>query len=419
MGLDPQRLFAALAASGIRSFAGVPCSILDHLTSAAEASDELDYLRASVEGEAVASAAGAWLAGRQAACLLQNSGLGNAVNPLASLAIPYRIPVLLVVSWRGEPGRSDAVHHLPMGRATPGLLELLGIPAEVLREDSDLEAQVAACVRHLETERAPAALIVPRGLFEASPGRGTEAGRGTQAGRGTEAGRGTQAGRGTEAGRGTQTAAQCSPRAEAHELAQAHFTGGDLPSRAEVLSAILERSGTEAAISTTGYMSRELGAHGDPDRHFPMQGSMGFALAIALGVCGVQPERRIFVLDGDGALLMRLGSLASVGAKRPRGLVHIVFDNGTYASTGGQPTVSDGVDFAGVAAACGYGRVATCEGRAGLAEALAWTDATCGSGPVFLRVRIDQRESSNLPRPKLTPPEFAERFRAWLVESGA
>lgn len=389
MSIDPQILYAALLDAGIREFAGVPCSILDPLIVRAEASDEIRYLRASVEGEAVAVACGSWLAGSLGAVLLQNSGLGNAINPLASLALPYRIPLLLIVSWRGEPGTQDAAQHGPMGRATPGLLELFDIPATPLRDPAELKSAVEAATLHMRRERLPAALLVPRGLFakESAPSRA--------------------------AGEPRQTSAPLPASASA----VVHFDGGPLPSRAEVISAFLERCGEAAVVSTTGYMSRELAARAAPDRHFPMQGSMGFALSIALGISCAQAARPVFVLDGDGALLMRLGSLASAGAKRPRQLIHLVLDNGTYASTGGQPTVSPGVDFARGALACGYARAGTCRGRERLAEALDWAARGAESGPALLHLRIDQREATDLLRPKRTPPEIASGFRKWLIES--
>ena len=386
MPLDPELFFRALLSAGVKGLAGVPCSILNHLTLEAEASAEVDYIPASVEGEAVAAAAGLWLGGGLGAAMMQNSGLGNAVNPLASLCIPYEIPVLMIASWRGEPGQKDAVHHAPMGAATPGIFELLGIPATVLREDSDLERCVGDAVAYLHKERKPAALIVPRGLFQRPEGKAGE----------TDAGR-----------RAPILAAAQQP----HRSGPRSFGGGDLPSRSEVLAAWLERHPGDLAVSTTGYMSREVASHGLVDRHFPMQGSMGFAPAIALGLARSRPARRVHVLDGDGALIMRLGSLATVGALAPQQLIHVVVDNGTYASTGGQLSVSPHVDFPSVALACGYRAAASCSGADGLGDALDWTASQAGSGPVLLQVAVDEREAAGLARPVLSPQEIALAFR--------
>lgn len=373
--MQPGPLVDALLEAGFRELAGVPCSILDPIVTAAEGDAGVSYVPASVEGEAVAIAAGAWLAGGLGAVLLQNSGLGNAVNPLASLALPYRIPLLLIVSWRGEPGRPDAAHHLPMGAATRGILELLEIPVEVLSEASDLGAVVARA-RDTVRERRPAAILVPRGLFEKHPRPAGQGGR--------------------------------APLLEPRPAIV--FGGRELPSRAEVIAPLLAIAAGAAIVSTTGYASRELAAF-DGALHFPMQGSMGFALAIGLGIARVRREQPVFVLDGDGAAIMRLGSLATAGALRPARLVHLVLDNGSYASTGGQATVAPNLDFAGVALACGYPHAATCRGRESLGEALAWARSRLGEGPVLLRVLISAAEQAPKDRPKLAPPEIAARFR--------
>ncbi len=385
---DPKRLYAALLENGFKEFSGVPCSILDPLIIDAEASPEVHYLPASVEGEAVSVAAGAWLAGSSSVVLMQNSGLGNAINPIASLAVPYRIPMLLISSWRGEPGTQDAVHHAPMGRATQALFELFDVPVTVLDEDADLGRAVADASKHLDETLTPAALLVPRGVFEKG-GRPEDA-----------------------------APPMASAQRPVAAPSVATFGGGPLPNRTELLESFLPRAMDGATVSTTGYMSRELSAH-LCGRFFPMQGSMGFAAAIALGITRVKTELPVFVLDGDGALIMRMGSLATVGAAQPTRLVHIVADNGTYASTGGQKTVSPGVDFARVAAHCGYGRVGVCEGRRGLDAAIDWARDGLGSGPSLLHVAIDTREAKDLERPKIGPPQIAANFRRYLMEGAA
>ncbi len=376
MTLNPQRLFDALQDSGVTDFAGVPCSILDPLTTAAHSTGR--YVAASVEGEALAIAAGAWLAGGQAGVLLQNSGLGNAVNPLASLLIPYRIPALLIVSWRGEPGRPDAVHHYPMGTATPALLDIFGVPKWVLREDSDVEAIAAEAAATLE-RRQPAAIIVPKGVFD----------------------------------KGSKPDWQYSSALQAVTSDEACFGGGDLPTRTQVVAKFMEHCGKFATVSTTGYASRELASYGPHDHHFYMQGSMGFALGIAMGVAWQSRQEPIFVLDGDGALIMRLGSLVTAGALQRSNLVHVVLDNGAYASTGGQPTSAAGVDFPAVARACGYRRTARCVGVGGLAEAMEWARYSAREGPALLHVQMSPREAAAQERPEQSPDEIATAFRNW------
>ncbi len=391
MPLDPELFFRALLGAGVTGLAGVPCSILNHLTLEAEASPDIDYIPASVEGEAVSAAAGMWLGGGLGAAMMQNSGLGNAVNPLASLSIPYEIPVLMIVSWRGEPGKKDAVHHYPMGAATPGIFELLGIPATVLREDSDLERCVTDAVAYMRKERKPAALVVPRGLFQKAEG-GAKA--------------------------NDRPAPILAREADDSRPEPQRFGGGALPTRSEVLAAWLERYPGDLAVSTTGFMSREVSAQGAVDRHFPMQGSMGFAAAIGLGLARRVPLHAVHILDGDGALIMRLGSLATVGALAPRRLIHLVLDNGTYASTGGQLTVSPHVDFPLAALACGYRAAGSCRGADGLEPALDWVAREAGEGPLLLQVAVSEAEAEGLARPVLSPQEIALAFRDGVAGRG-
>jgi phosphonopyruvate decarboxylase len=180
----------------------------------------------------------------------------------------------------------------------------------------------------------------------------------------------------------------------------------------------MEHCGKFATVSTTGYASRELATYGPRDQHFYMQGSMGFALGIALGVAWQSRQDPIFVLDGDGALIMRLGSLVTAGALRRSNLVHVVLDNGAYASTGGQPTASAGVDFSAVARACGYRRTARCLGVGGLAEAMEWARYSASEGPALLHVQMSPREAAAQERPEQSPDEIATAFRNWRSAAG-
>ena len=376
--LDPHTFCDALLSAGVAHFSGVPCSILDPIVTALETRHGDAYVPASVEGEGVAMAAGTWLGGSLSAVFLQNSGLGNTINPIASLAIPYGIPMILVVSWRGQPGKNDAVHHHPMGSATPGLFDLFGVPMEALTPTSDLDAVVTRAVAAATSGQCPAAIVVPAGLFPKSAARAID--------------------------RPTRPSSSVSPR---------HFPGTTRPSRAEATARVLEAVGRVALVSTTGYASREVAARGEA-HHFPMQGSMGFALAIGLGLTRARPTTRVVVLDGDGAAIMRLGSFATAGHLGPRRLAHFVFDNASYASTGGQASVSPSVDFAQVALACGYRHAATCSGLEGLGEALDFVESVKDDGPALLRVMISSRESTPRERPEEAPPVIARRFREAL-----
>lgn len=373
---DPQELLQSMREAGVEAFAGVPCSALTSITNLVSAYDDVSYLPASVEGEAVAYAAGTWLGGRLGAVLMQNSGLGNTVNPLMSLAVPYRIPMLLLVSWRGEPGQSDSGHHMPMGAITPDLLELMGIPSFVIRADSDIVSLVSQAAELMNRNRSPAALVIPRGTFpNQSPTGRTDQPRSTG------------------------------------ERAIVRFDGGEPPTRLQVLEALAPFENA-LKVATTGYMGRTLFGHGHSHNQLYMQGSMGFALAIGLGLAETRSKDRVMVLDGDGAVIMRMGSLATVGWRAPDNLMHLVLDNGGYRSTGGQPSVAPGVDFPAVALACGYRRAATVTGTRGLAAAVSWLANE--PGPTLVHIAISQAEATDLPRPTFQPADIATYFRSYL-----
>jgi phosphonopyruvate decarboxylase len=183
-----------------------------------------------------------------------------------------------------------------------------------------------------------------------------------------------------------------------------------------VIEQFRARHGSSIAVSTTGLCSRALHESGPADHHFYMQGSMGFALAIGLGVARGTPKS-VFVLDGDGALIMRMGTMATVGRAQPPNLIHIVMDNRVYSSTGGQPTAGC-VDFAQVALACGYRRSASCDGAGQLDDALEWV--TREPGPTLLHIRVTTDESDAPPnRPEVAPDELAERFRLHVSRTAA
>jgi len=165
-------------------------------------------------------------------------------------------------------------------------------------------------------------------------------------------------------------------------------------------------------IATTGKTGRELFTIADRDQHLYQVGSMGCAVAMGLGTA-LNTDRPVIVLDGDGAALMKLGSLATVGAERPENLIHVVLDNGTYDSTGGQPTNSGGVDFAAVAAACGYPHGYRCDGLDGFETVLA--SSLRRPGPHLIHLKILPGSMSDLGRPTVKPADVARRFRDFIT----
>jgi phosphonopyruvate decarboxylase len=376
---------AILKRHGIRHGAGVPCSFFTPLVNYMTVDPGLDYVSATSEGEAVAIAAGMTTAGRPAFALMQNSGLGNAVNPITSLLYIYQIPVALLVSHRGEAGIPDEPQHELMGRITEELARLCALRTHVLDPDRFEDTLVAA-----QRDGVPAAWICRKDTLEGGPKAPPLDLR--------------------------VRSANKAPRGQGEHR--------PIATREEGLRALLPlidrgvADGTApAVVSTTGKLSRELyelddRAH-DKSNRFYMVGSMGCAAGFGLGVARAQAKRKVVVLDGDGALLMKLGSLATAGFMAPANYHHVTFDNGAHESTGGQPTPSPATDFALAALACGYRDAETVAdvdaARAALERQLA-TD-----GPTFLRVVITTGSRKDLGRPTLSPRDGWLRFRDYLA----
>ncbi|MBA5778746.1 phosphonopyruvate decarboxylase [Stappia sp. F7233] len=366
------------ARSGLDFFCGVPCSFLTPLMNAVITSPATRYVGATSEGEAVAIAAGAWLAGRKTAVMFQNSGLGNAVNPLTSLNFPFRIPTLVITTWRGEPGLADEPQHELMGQITAELLATMRIPHDAFpAEKAEIGSKLEAAGRHMGEAEAPYAFILAKGSVASS--------------------------------KLDQPPLPVRPRA----VAKGTFTGGEAPRRIEVIERITARLPQGAGvIATTGFCGRELYTAGDHERNLYVVGSMGGASAIGLGAA-LNSDREIIVLDGDGAALMKLGNLATIGAEAPANLTHIILDNGMHESTGGQMTVSAGVDFAAIASATGYAHAARLDRLEDLDAAL--DEAFTVKGPRLLHVRVSPSKVEKLGRPKVSPADVARRFRTYLT----
>jgi phosphonopyruvate decarboxylase len=369
---------AAARAGGLDFYTGVPCSFLTPLINGVIGADGLDYVGAASEGEAVAIASGAWLAGRQTIVMCQNSGLGNAVNPLTSLNAPFRIPTLLIVTWRGEPGIKDEPQHDLMGEITDDLLEIIRIAhAAFPSEAGDIAPALARATVAMAERDLPFAFVMRKGSVR-DEGLSQEPAHARPPGR-----------------RGD------------------HLEGGARPPRIAVLERMLAGVPDAAAIvATTGKTGRELFTLADRAQHLYQVGSMGCASAMGLGIA-LNTKRKVVVVDGDGAALMKLGTLATIGAYAPGNLVHLLLDNGVHDSTGGQATVSPHVDFAAVALACGYRQAASCDGLAGFDTAL--REAFAAEGPAFVHMRIAPGSLEKLGRPTIKPHEVARRFKRFIT----
>jgi len=306
---------SALKSAGVDFFTGVPDSLLKSFCAYVTDTCGDNHVIAANEGGAVGLAAGHYLAtGKLALVYMQNSGQGNAVNPLCSLADPdvYSIPMVLLVGWRGEPGVKDEPQHVKQGKVTVSLFETLGIPTEILPDDDESAANVTRkMVEKAKAESRPVALIVRKGLF-----------------------------------------------AE-YKLQNKEADISDVK-REDVIEGVLRALPKNAVVvSTTGMISREvyetrerLGQGHESD--FLTVGSMGHASMIALGIAKAQPERKVYCLDGDGASIMQMGNMAIAGQSGCGNLTHIVLNNSAHDSVGGQPTIGGKIDFEKIAEELGY-----------------------------------------------------------------
>jgi phosphonopyruvate decarboxylase len=366
---------------GYSQYAGVPCSFFTSFLNYVINDPALDYIGATSEGEAVGITFGATLAGRKTVTMCQNSGLGNMVNPLTSLNYPFQIPTLLIVTWRGQPGVQDEPQHEQMGRIMHRLLDTLEIPwLPFPTDESEIAGVMAKAEASMQERQLPFALVMakdsiaPHALSRAhTPARAVT---------------------------------------DVHE----NFANDARLTRTEALELILATlKGDEAIIATTGKTGRELFTVADRPNHLYVVGGMGTASAIGFGVAHALPRQPVVVLDGDGAALMKMGSLATIGFYQPGNFLHIILDNEVHDSTGGQQTASPIVRFAQVAAAANYRAAFAVDRREEIRDAV--HDLRQRSGPSLLHVKIRPGSPEKLGRPTVKPHEVKERFSAFLKEN--
>lgn len=366
---------AYLEKIGFQWAAGVPCSFLENLIN--YSSNKLRYFAAINEGDAVALASGAEVGGIKTVVLMQNSGLTNAISPLTSLNNPFRIPLLGFVSLRGEPGIPDEPQHELMGRITTQLLDVMGITWQYLAENiNDLYDQLEIANATLLSGKS-FFFVVRKDTF------------------------------------GPEALNQQTRHIHANSDIILKKNSDEFPSRFDTLNVInsLKNQNT-VQIVTTGKTARELFTIEDAPNNFYMVGSMGCASSFGLGLSVAQPNKKIVVIDGDGAILMRMGSLAMNGYYGNANLLHIVLDNQSYESTGGQQSISHNVNLVSIAAACGYTRSIYIHSLDELSEAIAtWQTIPSLS---FFHIKISEKTINNLGRPTVKPFEVKERLIAFL-----
>ena len=364
--VKPEKLFSSLAKKKLTFYSGVPCSIFKDLIICLNQNSKVQHIRATSEGEAIGLAAGYYLATKKIPIVyMQNSGFGNAVNPLTSLADRevYSLPMLLFISWRGEPGVKDEPQHKKMGRIMLALLDVLEIPYLILNPNR-IEKQIDSLVKKAKEEQRPVALIFKEGQIAKLEG---------------------------SAG-----------------VEETGFT------REEALSVMLSKIGRGIVVSTTGKTSREIfeirkNRRQGHEQDFLMVGSMGCALSTGLAI-KLNTPKKVFVVDGDGAVLMKMGTLTTVGSYAPKKFIHIVIDNGAYESTGGQCTSSTVVDWKKLFQSAGYRDVIAVNNKSKLRK----INFAKLRSPAAIVVKVISGSRKDLGRPTTTPTQNRDAFMAFV-----
>jgi len=367
-----QKFYECLAKNKIDFFTGIPDSLLKDFCAYVtdNASKEKNIITAN-EGNAIGLASGHYLAtGKFGLVYMQNSGLGNAINPLTSLTDKdvYSIPMLLVIGWRGEPEVKDEFQHIKMGKITLKILETLEIPYKVL--DDNYKETVKEAVEYMENFNAPYAIVVKAGVFEE------------------------------------------------YKLQDKIRTDFELDREEAIKTIVPLLDDEDIIVSTTGKTSRELFELREElkqghNKDFLTVGSMGHSSSIALGIALEKPDRNVYCFDGDGALIMHLGALSTIGDIRPENFKHIVFNNFAHDSVGGQPTARN-INIPLIAKSNGYVKVFSAENKHQIIDSIKQMKEI--NSLVLLEVKINKGSRKNLGRPTTTPIENKKAFVRFLQD---
>lgn len=372
--LNVEQIYSAFIQNGVDFFTGVPDSLLaDICAYITDHTSPQKHIIAANEGSAMGIASGHYLAtGKVPLVYMQNSGIGNAINPLLSLADEkvYSLPILLMIGWRGEPGVKDEPQHKKQGEVTLSLLESMHIPYTILSDDeTTAQKQIKEIIDSTYNKSIPHALIIRKNTFK--------------------------------------------------EYSLTKRAKNDYPlSREDALQIIIDSlQDNDIVVSTTGKLSRELFEYRDQkqqshEKDFLTVGSMGHSSSIALGIALEKPDRNVYCLDGDGAFIMHMGSITNIGYLSPQNVRHIVFNNGAHESVGGQPTLGFELDIPSIAKSCGYKEAITATDKESLLSAIQQCQSAKGPLLLEIKVKIDSRE--NLGRPTTTPIENKKAYMKFL-----
>jgi len=362
--ISNERFFESLKSNGIDFFSGVPDSLLKHFCAyLTDNTTSKQHIITANEGAAVALASGYNLATKKVPLIyLQNSGLGNTINPLLSLADPevYSFPIIVMVGWRGEPGMHDEPQHRKQGRVQNSILDAIEMPYFKLNDGiSNVSEFVSKTVAKAKEINGPVAIVVSKNTFE--PYKVLD-----------------------------------------DKVSEYSLT------REEAISFVLDKlSPDDIVVSTTGKPSREVYEYRVHNKEghqndFLTVGSMGHSSQIALGVA-LNSKRNVFCLDGDGSVIMHMGSLGVIGCNAPDNFKHIVLNNGAHDSVGGQPTVGFEISIPAIAKGCGYKKVFSCASTAELSNS--FQRFLNANGPSLLEIKVKKGARKDLGRPKETPVE--------------
>ncbi|CAN7231774.1 phosphonopyruvate decarboxylase [Caballeronia sp. LjRoot31] len=388
--IEAAQFVEAARERGFDWYAGVPCSYLTPFINYVLQDETLNYVSAANEGDAVALIAGVALGAsgvhkaRRGISMMQNSGLGNAVSPLTSLTWTFRLPQLLIVTWRGQPGVADEPQHALMGPVTPAMLDTMEIPWELFPTEADaIGPALDRATAYMDSTGRPYALVMQKGSV--APYKLNK--------------------------KGLSGVRQ---RALTERAKVQSFEGAsERVSRHDALERVIAHTPKESTVvlASTGFCGRELYAIDDRENQVYLVGSMGCVTPMALGLALSRPDLNVVALDGDGAALMRMGVFATLGAYGPANLTHLLLDNGAHESTGGQATVSQGVEFARIASACGYALALDGDDLSIIDRLF---DAKDVDGVRFARLSINTGTPGDLPRPSITPEDVRRRLQTHI-----
>ena len=373
--LSPQFFIESLMSEGLEFYTGVPDSLLKNICAYITDYNKKGHVIAANEGGAIGLAAGYHIAtGKIPVVYMQNSGIGNAINPLLSLVDKevYDIPLLLLIGWRGEPGVKDEPQHIKQGKVTIPLLETMGIANCVMAENEmDFQVQLKNAMSYINNNEVYA-FVIKKGTFDKYTFQ--------------------------------------NKNDNDYELSREEAI--------QIVASFVEKDAV--VVSTTGMISRELFEYREiasqtHQQDFLTVGSMGHASQIALGIALQEKNRKIYCFDGDGAVLMHTGSLAIVGSEKPNNFVHVLFNNGAHDSVGGQPTVALNIDVTSIAKASGYPKTYSVETKEELLQIL--KNGSNFEYPVFIEIKVKKGNRDDLGRPTTTPIQNKEGLMNFIKKN--